>query len=62
MDIRRGARRRHRTSGLFVQDSGRHDQRRCRRSQATQPRGTGSGYRAQVSGLSQYIEETLDRR
>lgn len=55
MDVRRGARRRHRTAGLHVQDPGRHDQRRRRRSQATQPRGTGSGDRAQVSDFSRYV-------
>lgn len=55
VDIHRSARGRHRTARLLVQDLRRHDQRRCRRSQTTQPRGTGSGYRAQVSGLSQYV-------
>lgn len=55
MDVHRGTRRRHCTAGLRVQNPGRHDQRRCRRSQATQPGGTSSGNRAQVSGLSQYV-------
>lgn len=49
MDIDRSARGRYRTTGLHVQDPRRYNDRRCRRSQATQPRGTGSSNRSQVS-------------
>lgn len=48
MDIHGGVGGRYCTTGLHVQDPRRYNDRRCRRSQATQPRGTGSSYRAEV--------------
>ena len=54
MDVHGGARGRHSAARLHVQDPGRYDDRRRRRSQASQPRGTGPSHRSQVRDLSDY--------
>lgn len=56
MDVHGGARGRYSTARLHVQDPGRYDDRRRRRSQASQPRGTGPSHRSQVRDLLSLVE------
>lgn len=56
MDVHGGARGRYSTARLHVQDPGRYDDRRRRRSQASQPRGTGPSHRSQVRDLLSLVD------